>query len=249
MTTTKTKLNQVLAIERGIKQRAYGVLTEANKAVQKPASFNGFSKIYQPHDGDAETLPPETVRVQNTTADTLAEVRQSLVELFDVTLTKDVANLAATADIRLDNGTVVASGVPATNLLFLEKQLTDVKTFIGNLPELDPAESWTFDENASLYKSEPTRSNRTKKAQKAIVLYDATEKHPAQTQLITEDTIVGVYTQTKMSGALPLPQKRTMLAKVDELLRAVQKAREEANAVVAEDQHIGAAVFGFITSK
>jgi hypothetical protein len=29
----------------------------------------------------------------------------------------------------------------------------------------------------------------------------------------------------------------------------VQKAREEANAVVAEDQHIGAAVFGFITSK
>ena len=124
-----------------------------------------------------------------------------------------------------------------------------MKTFIGNLPELDPAESWTFDENASLYKSEPTRSNRTKKAQKAIVLYDATEKHPAQTQLITEDTIVGVYTQTKMSGALPLPQKRTMLAKVDELLRAVQKAREEANAVVAEDQHIGAAVFAFITSK
>ena len=135
---------------------------------------------------------------------------------------------------------------PATNLLFLEKQLTDVKTFVGNLPELDPSESWTFDANASLFKSEPTRSNRTKKVQKAIVLYDATEKHPAQTQLITEDTVVGVYTQTKMSGAVPLPQKRAMLNRIDELLRAVQKAREEANAVVAADQRIGAAVFHFL---
>jgi hypothetical protein len=117
---------------------------------------------------------------------------------------------------------------------------------VSNLPELDPAESWTFDENASLYKSEPTRSNRTKKVQKAIVLYDATEKHPAQTQLITEDTVVGVYTQTKMSGALPLPQKRAMLSRIDELLRAVQKAREEANAVVAAEQKIGAAVFRYI---
>lgn len=244
--TTTTKLNQVLAIEKGVKQRAYAVLTEANKAVQKPAAFNGFSKMYQPHDGDGETLPPETMRVQNTTQDTLAEVQKALVELFDVTLAKDVANLSAVADVRLDNGTVIASRVPATNLLFLEKQLVDLKTFVGNLPELDPAESWTFDANASLYKSEPTRSNRTKKVQKAIVLYDATEKHPAQTQLITEDTVVGVYTQTKMSGALPLPQKRAMLARIDELLRAVQKAREEANAVVASEQKIGASLFSYI---
>ncbi|HEY1101625.1 MAG TPA: hypothetical protein VGF99_21985 [Myxococcota bacterium] len=241
-----TKLNQVLAVEKGIKQRAYTLLTDANKAVQKSASFNGFSKVYQPNDGDAETLPPETVRVQNTSTETLHEVQRALVELFDITLTKDVANQSAVADVRLDNGTVIAAKVPATNLLFLEKQLTDVKTFIGNLPELDPSESWTFDANASLFKSEPTRSNRTKKVQKAIVLYDATDKHPAQTQLITEDTVVGVYTQTKMSGAVPLPQKRAMLNRVDELLRAVQKAREEANAVVAADQRIGAAIFNFL---
>ena len=220
-----TKLNQVLAVEKGIKQRAYTLLTDANKAVQKSAAFNGFSKVYQPNDGDAEMLPPETVRVQSTSTETLHEVQRALVELFDVTLTKDVANQHAVADVRLDNGTVIAASVPATNLLFLEKQLTDVKTFVGNLPELDPSESWTFDANASLFKSEPTRSNRTKKVQKAIVLYDATEKHPAQTQLITEDTVVGVYTQTKMSGAVPLPQKRAMLNRIDELLRAVQKER------------------------
>ncbi len=121
---SNTKLNQVLAVEKGIKQRAYGVLTEANKQVQKTASFNGFSKVYQPNDGDAETLPPETARVQNTTADMLGEVQKALVELFDITLTKDVANLSSVADITLDNGTVIAPKVPATNLLFLEKQLT-----------------------------------------------------------------------------------------------------------------------------
>ncbi len=243
-----TKLNQVLAVEKGIKQRAYTVLTEANKAAQRSASFNGFSKIYQPNDADSETLPPETMRVQNTTSDVLSEVQKALIELFDVTLQKDVANLTALADIKLDNGTAIATKVPATNLLFLEKQLTDVKTFVSNLPELDPAESWTFDQNASLYKSEPQKTNRTKKIQRPIVLYDATEKHPAQTQLITEDTVVGLYTQTKMSGAIPLPNKRAMLVRVDELLRAVQRAREEANAVEAVPQKVGAAIFQFIVN-
>ena len=41
------KLNQIIAIEKGIKSRVYGDLTELNKAIQKPDLFNGFQKTYQ----------------------------------------------------------------------------------------------------------------------------------------------------------------------------------------------------------
>ena len=40
------KLNQVLAIEKGIKTRVYAEFTELHQATQKPALMNGFHKAY-----------------------------------------------------------------------------------------------------------------------------------------------------------------------------------------------------------
>ncbi len=37
------KLNQIIAIEKGIKSKAYAHVTELHKACQKPDLFNGFS--------------------------------------------------------------------------------------------------------------------------------------------------------------------------------------------------------------
>lgn len=51
------KLNQIIAIEKGVKARVYGELTGLNKAVQKPELFNGFAKAYQKKDEDGEDLP------------------------------------------------------------------------------------------------------------------------------------------------------------------------------------------------
>jgi hypothetical protein len=132
-------------------------------------------------------------------------------------------------------------------LLFLEKQLTDIRTFVGNLPVLDPAESWSEDKNSGLYRTEPTSTHRTKKVQKPIVLYPATPEHPAQTQIITEDVIVGFWSQVKQSGAIPRPQKLIILDRVERLLKAVKEAREAAN--IQEEvktPDIGAAIFGYL---
>jgi len=38
--------------------------------------------------------------------------------------------------------------VPATYLLFLEKQLTDLHTLVSKLPVLDASETWVFDQAA-----------------------------------------------------------------------------------------------------
>ena len=41
------KLNQIIAIEKGVKSRAYGELTTLHKESQKAESFNGFVKNYR----------------------------------------------------------------------------------------------------------------------------------------------------------------------------------------------------------
>jgi hypothetical protein len=243
---TETKLHELIAVEKGVKARAYGALTEHHKLIQKAELFAGMSRAYQKRDEDGEDLPSESKRMQNTVRDVLAAVKLSQTELYDLTAQKDIANCAAKAPVVAD-GVEILPELPVTTLLFLEKQLTDLRTFILALPALDEAETWGFDVNSGLYKSDPVQTHRTKKTQRPIVLYDATEKHPAQTQLITDDVIVGFWTMVKQSGALPKPEKAKLAARVEKLLDAVKTARERANGItVAGKPAIGSRVFGYL---
>jgi hypothetical protein len=243
---TDTKLHELIAVEKGIKARAYSALTESHKLIQKADLFGGMSRSYQKRDEDGEDLPGESKRVQNTVREVLATLKLSQTELYDLTAQKDIANCTAKAPVIVDDVEVIPE-LPVTTLLFLEKQLTDLRTFILALPILDEAETWNFDANSGLYKSDPVQTHRTKKTQRPMVLYDATEKHPAQTQLITDDVIVGFWTMVKQSGALPKPEKVKLAARVEKLLDAVKTARERANGItVTEKPTIGARVFGYL---
>lgn len=240
------KLNQIIAVEKGIKSRVYGEITDLHKAVQKPDLFNGFVKNYEAKEEDDEGLPAERKRVQYEVTDVLRSVERLQTELFDVTARKDWTNCDAKADVVVDGRTIV-SQAPVSYLLFLEKQLTDMRTFVGTLPVLDDGESWTKDPNSGLFKTDVVSQHRTKKVQKPIVLYPATEQHPAQTQLITEDVIAGFWRQVKHSGAMPKPEKEALADRVEKLLQAVKQAREEAN---TRDETtappVGSAVFSFL---
>ena len=61
------------------------------------------------------------------------------------------------------------------------------------MSELDPGSDWSVDPGTGLYKTDNTLTQRTKKVQRPITLYEATKEHPAQTQLITEDVIVAGF--------------------------------------------------------
>jgi len=243
------KLNQIIAIEKGVKSRVYGELTEINKALQKPDLFNGFSKIYQKIGEDDEELPAERKKVQAEVPVVFKRVEKLMGELMKITARKDWSNTNAKASVRV-NGVALLEEVPVTYLLFLEKQLTDLRTMIGNLPVLDDSENWTKDVNSGLYRAEETKTHRTKKVQKPIVLFPATAEHPAQTQLITQDVIAGHWTNVKQSGALPRPEKEKLLTRVDQLLQAIKVAREEANnaeEIVSPD--VGQAIFNFLFAE
>jgi len=241
------RLNQILAIEKGTKSRVFGEISKLHNAVQRASALNGFSKTYQPKDEEGDRYPPERQRVQLIATETLRQAGRLLSELFDVTASKDWANTTAKADVVVD-GEVLLEQVPATYLLFIEKQLGDLRTLITKIPVLDQADHWSLDEGSQLYKTEPTETSRTKKVQRPIVLYPATPEHPAQTQLISEDQVVGTWVTVKHSGAFPASRKAELLDRIERLSNAVKFAREQANSVEATRREVGERIFRYLLS-
>jgi len=240
------KLNQVIAVEKGIKAETHSKLSELYKIVQKPDLFNGFVKQYQKKDETDEELPAERKKVQVIAKDAVAEAAKILTPLLDITAKKDISNCSAYADVVV-NGEPVLPMMPVSNLLFLEKQLTDMRTFIKNLPVLDSSEDWIMDPNLGIFKTAQIQTHRTKKIAKPIVLYPATAEHPAQTQMVGEDVVAGYWNAVKHSGAMPAPEKEKLLVRVDVLIRAIKEARETANeTVVQTGMNVGDAIFGYL---
>jgi hypothetical protein len=239
------RLNQIIAVEKGIKSRSYAELTEAHQSLQKAALLAGIARNYQPRDEEGEQYPPESTRVQLRAEDVLRQTGLTLTRLFDVTATKDWTNCVARADVTVD-GRVLLANVPATYLLFLEKQLTDLRTFIAKLPVLDASESWVLDQAADCWATEPVQTTRTKKIPRNHVKAEATEKHPAQVEVYYEDVVVGHWRTVKFSGALPAARVKELLGRVDTLQHAVKFAREEANNTEVTDQRVGESVFGYL---
>jgi len=239
------QLNQIIAVEKGVKSRAYSDISEIHKLSQKSDLFNGFSKTYRKLHDEGEDYPQEKKKVTKTALSQIDTMKKVMSEMFDITATKDYANCNAVADIVVE-GNVIAKDVPATFLLFLEKQVNDMRTFVEALPVLDESEDWLFDVNSGQYKTEPTITHKSKKVQKPIVLAEATKEHPAQTQLISEDVLVGYWDTIKYSGALPIPQKKEILERIEKFSSAVKCAREKANSVDAKDVYVGGSIFNYI---
>jgi hypothetical protein len=239
------KLNQIIAVEKGIKAKSFADLTQAHHDVQKSPLLSGIARTYQSKDEEGEQLPPESTKVQVRAEDVITSTAATLTRLFDVTATKDWANCTAKADVKVDGRTLV-KGAPVSYLLFLEKQLVDVHTFIKKLPVLDPSENWTTDDSTDAWRTEPVRTHRTKKVYRNHELTPATQQHPAQVQVYTEDVTVGYWTQVKFSGALPAKRVNDMLERVEKLQHAVKYAREEANSTEVTDVTVGGTVFGYL---
>jgi hypothetical protein len=240
-----TRLNQIIAVEKGVKSKSFSELTDAHHQLLKPSLLSGIARSYQPKDDEGEHLPPESTKVQVRAEDVLRRTAATLTRLFDVTATKDWANCVAKADVTVD-GTALLEAVPVTYLLFLEKQLTDLHTFIKKLPVLDAAESWVLDASSDSWKTEPVQTYRTRRVPRNHVKAEATEKHPAQVEVYYEDVTIGYWTTVKFSGALPAKRVNELLERVEKLQQAVKFAREEANGTQIADQRVGEAVFGYL---
>jgi hypothetical protein len=239
------RLNQIIAVEKGVKSRSFQELTEAHHALQKASLLSGISRTYRPKDEEGEQLPPEATKVQVKAEGVIRQTVSIMTRLFDVTATKDWANCEAKADVVVDGETLLKDA-PVAYLLFLEKQLVDLHTFVRKLPVLDAAESWSYDESSDCYATDPVQTVRTKKVPRNHVKAEATEKHPAQVEVYYEDVTVGHWKTVKFSGALPAKRINELIERVEKLQRAVKFAREEANGLEVTDRQTGEKVFRYL---
>ena len=241
-----TKLNQIIAIASGKKASCIAAVTEIYKTLQKVDLFNGIKRVYQPLDEEGEKLPPETKIIQQKVVNVLAEASNMFADMFDVIAIQEYANCKARADIKVGE-TVIAQNVPVTYLMFLEKQLDNIKSLISKVPVLSTDVNWTRSESdGTIYVADTIVTTRTKKLPKAFVKVPATDKFPAQVEVFNEDIIVGNWSKTDTSSAISIRERDAMLKKVDSLRDAVKIAREEANSVSVDKVEIGKAVTSFI---
>jgi hypothetical protein len=243
-----TKLNQIVAVVKGAKEDANKRTAPLFHASSQTQLFAGITQTYRPLDDDGVRLPDDNTEVQLTVNEILDQFRKPMTRMLDTIATAEYANTEAFGDIVVDGETLLEK-VPVTFLMQLEKQLErEVRGLIVKLPTLDPAESWDVSptQRAGVFETPDFETHRTKKVQKPIVLFPATDKHPAQTQLITEDVIDGYWRKRKFSGAIPAAEKDALLEKCDKLIAAVKFAREQANDRVVEDKKVAGALFGYL---
>ena len=239
------RLNQIIALVQGKKTRATKQLTELHHG-WKADRISGISRTYSPKEEDGDIFPAENKMVQVSVLAALEPVKKELADFYNIVATQERGNTTACADVVIDEKTILAA-VPVSLLLFLEKQLIDLRTLITNLPTLPEEKEWAWDNAKNCWVSKQEQTIKTQKKIEPIVKYQATPEHPAQTDLITMDRIIGTWNTIHLSGALPKYQKEQYLHRAQMFYDAVKIAREEANsAEVVVEKRFGESVLDYL---
>jgi hypothetical protein len=239
------KQGQILALEKTAKGVAESTLTKSYHVLQKDALLNGISRVYTAKLEDGDQFPPERTRVQVRVHEEIAKVATAVGRALDLAATKEKTNTYAKADLVVDGATLVKD-VPAGVLMMLERELINVETFVSKLPTLDMAEDWHFDDNTDSFATGQTQTAKSVRVPRNHVLAEATPQHPAQVKVYEEAQVVGTWTQTKYSGALPAKEVTDLKDRVRKLRDAVKVAREEANTATATDLPVGDTLLGYV---
>ena len=147
------------------------------------------------------------------------------------------------------DGETIAENVPATALLGLETKLKELRRTYEAIPNLQPGVKWEahLEKENIFVAANPEVKTRTEKVMEPVVLYEATDKHPAQVKEASKDIVIGTFTIDRESGMISSARKSALLGRIDKLIRAVKKARMEANGEeVVEKISIGKALHDFI---
>jgi len=240
------KLHEVLAVEEDRKGQAKKILLEADKTFKnKQGHFEENIQVFKPLAEGAEDITEAHTPMVTTVEDKLEYVADVVAKYLDVAYQKENANTEAFADVVLDDGTVLLEKVPATALLGLERELKNIADVYSSIPTLEPGFLWSSDETTGNYKTY-SRRDRTKKEIQFKTIAQATKEHPAQVAQISQDVVTGVIEHTKLSSKFTSSHKSELLDRLDELKRAVKKARMRANSVEVQTVKVGKKLFNYI---
>lgn len=249
-------LHTFIALRKAARTRKTERLTAAHRAASRAERYEGLTRTYRPKNEDGDRLPEENKHVELNADRALNDLVEAVHRDWDLMATIDRGNQDARADVVVPTGATTTAGdpvyrtilrdVPAQFLIYLARELDDVRKYVKELPTLDPGVIWTYDPAVAAHVSEPVQTHRTKKVLRNHVMYEATDRHPAQVQTFTEDVVDGFWTLIRRSGALPLERKAQLLQRLDTVVAAIEEARERASAVEARDVHVARPLFDFL---
>jgi hypothetical protein len=227
-----SKLHELLAVGTNLENQANKTRADLMATFDKKRHL--FEQKLVTFKSNEEGVAPVTEAqsdIQSTVSKELDWISSILSKDIDIGHQVDVANTTAKADIVTEDGETIATAIPATSLLQLEKHLQKFHELLVTIPTLDPAKGFSQDttRETGVFKAREVLKSRTKKVNKPLVLYPATDKHPAQTQLVTEDVNVGTIQEQEWSALLTPATKGDLIERCEVLTRAVKKARARAN--------------------
>ncbi len=241
------KLHELLAVEQDRKHKANQAIGEAKSIfTKKDTHFDGMLKKYVALEEDSEEIPDERKEMVFTVKEKLDDVIQTIVTGIDAHISKEETNTTPEAKAELKVDETVLGTFSATALLALESHLNKIREMYQAIPTLDATKKWDFSEQEGNYKTSPEVKFRSVKRPKVIVKYEATDKHPAQTELLYLDFQVGKYETIYSSGKIPPAKKAELIQNIDKLLEAVKVARSKANTAEVRNVNIGQRLFDFI---
>ncbi len=245
------KLHEILAVEGDLEGQFKRILAEALSVFKKGEHFQGFTRTLSMFDEERkheEEASFEHKDLTTTVRDKLNYVSDTITNYLDVVAQKERTNQEATGSVVIDNK-VLLSDIPATMLLGLESKLRTIREVYEAIPTLPPGIKWVKDEVSGedvWTTQEPETAMKTEKILKPFVLYEATDKHPAQVKELQDTENVGIYRRTLRSGMLSPREKHELLARIDKLIRSVKVARQQANTQEVVKIEVGKAIMNYI---
>lgn len=246
---TTTTLAQVTATVKHHQTVASAAGARGHATLVSPGITEGRESTFAPQTDADDPLPPRTENVAGRALEILEPIMAAYARYGDSCATRDWGNCEADAraDVELPDGTVLLHNVPLTFILWLEKQCTHTwRTLLEKVPTLDPRESWEFDGEKELWRSQPRQEPALLQVPDGTVLYDATPEHPAQVSEFHRPELTGVWTHVRFSGAIPPQVHSALMERLDELTIAVKLARERANATKVREQHVSAPLIAYL---
>jgi hypothetical protein len=250
------KLHELLAVEKTKVNAANKLLADMSNKFGKFDYFQGFFKTLKmiedsPQNAAIEAASEEVRQLPTTVHETLEYALKYWADAEDVVFQKNKTNQYAQANI-LFRGTVVAENVPVDELMGLESRLETLRRTLESMPTLTASVLWNKDAQSgrkgAWIVQGPEITTKTEKVTTPVVLYAATDKHPAQVKEITVDKTIGTFKLIKTCGAATSAQKAEVLSVIDDLITEIKQARMRANSVDAAKDSIGKRITDIIMS-
>lgn len=250
-------LQELLAVESEMDAGFDGIVQETSAAFKlRLDRFEGHEKTLEMFGTERKAEGfTKHVEVANTVSGTLERMFEHVARVIDFNLQTEAAKQSAVADVVIEDEvtgakTTIGTKLPSAFLLGLAVKLKEIRDVLNEIPTVPPGYTWTSQNSADkpglLRRNALEFRTKLENVIKPLVLYPATDRHPAQVKELSEDVPVGKCTIVHYSGMLMPSDKRRLLGRVDAFIRAVKQARQRAHTVEAPPASIGESIQKFI---